>query len=158
MRDFAYSLPMALLRAREAAMGYFRPTLQRHNVTEQQWRIVRALHDDDDLEISELARRCCMLMPSISGILRRMEHKGLVRRSADSGDQRRSIISLTAKARRLMQRVAPHSEAHYAEIETAFGRDRLELLYSLVLELEAALEPPGEAQEDGALRRKRQRA
>ena len=154
MRDFAHSLPMALLRAREAAMGYFRPALQRHGVTEQQWRIVRALYDGGDLEISELARRCCMLMPSISGVLRRMQNKGLVRRSPDAGDQRRSIISLTAKARRLMQRVAPHSEASYAEIERAFGTERLRLLYDLILELETALEPPVVARDNGAPRRK----
>ena len=158
MRDFAHSLPMALLRAREAAMGFFRPMLQSHGVTEQQWRIVRALHDDDDLEISELARRCCMLMPSISGVLKRMQHKGLVRRSVDAGDQRRSIISLTPKGRRLMETVAPHSEAHYAEIENAIGRDRLELLYSLVVELEAALEAPSDAQQNGGARQKRRRS
>ena len=37
------SLTIALLQAREAAMGYFRPIVKRHNLTEQQWRIVRVL-------------------------------------------------------------------------------------------------------------------
>ncbi|PSG20148.1 homoprotocatechuate degradation operon regulator HpaR, partial [Escherichia coli] len=35
------SLTIALLQAREAAMSYFRPIVKRHNLTEQQWRIVR---------------------------------------------------------------------------------------------------------------------
>ena len=37
------SLTIALLQAREAAMSYFRPIVKRHNLTEQQWRIVRIL-------------------------------------------------------------------------------------------------------------------
>lgn len=39
------SLTIALLQAREAAMAYFRPIVKRHNLTEQQWRIVRILAD-----------------------------------------------------------------------------------------------------------------
>ena len=36
MRDFAHSLPMALLAAREAVMAGFRPDLEAHQLTEQQ--------------------------------------------------------------------------------------------------------------------------
>ncbi len=37
------SLTIALLQAREAAMTYFRPIVKSHNLTDQQWRIVRIL-------------------------------------------------------------------------------------------------------------------
>src|SRR6266849_5130597 len=43
MREFSRSLPMSLLRAREAVMRHFRPSLRDHGLTEQQWRILRAL-------------------------------------------------------------------------------------------------------------------
>ena len=43
MREFSRSLPMSLLRAREAVMRQFRPSLREHGLTEQQWRILRAL-------------------------------------------------------------------------------------------------------------------
>ncbi len=43
MREFSRSLPMSLLRAREAVMRQFRPSLRNHGLTEQQWRILRAL-------------------------------------------------------------------------------------------------------------------
>ena len=48
MRDFSRSLPMSLLRAREAVMRHFRPSLRDHGLTEQQWRILRALASVDD--------------------------------------------------------------------------------------------------------------
>src|SRR5438105_334324 len=43
LRPFSQSLPMALLRAREAVMRHFRPSLQAAGLTEQQWRTMRAL-------------------------------------------------------------------------------------------------------------------
>src|SRR5665647_1001577 len=55
MRDFSRSLPMALLRARESVMRHFRPSLRAHGLTEQQWRILRALSSHGEIEVTELA-------------------------------------------------------------------------------------------------------
>lgn len=139
MRNFEHSLPMTLLRAREAVMGVFRPLLAQYDITEQQWRILRALYEDDALEISQLARRCCILLPSISGILKRLETKNLVLRNTDAADQRRILISLTAQARLLIRDIAPFSELEYARIEQLFGKQKLRSLYGLLTELETAL-------------------
>jgi len=70
MREFSRSLPMSLLRAREAVMRQFRPSLRRHDLTEQQWRILRALASIDAIEVTELARVAFLLGPSLSRILR----------------------------------------------------------------------------------------
>jgi len=60
MREFSRSLPMSLLRAREAVMRQFRPALRRHDLTEQQWRILRALAAIDAIEpmLAERERIC----------------------------------------------------------------------------------------------------
>ena len=70
MREFSRSLPMSLLRAREAVMRQFRPSLREHGLTEQQWRILRALAAVDTIEVTELARTAFLLGPSLSRILR----------------------------------------------------------------------------------------
>lgn len=49
------SLTIALLQAREAAMAYFRPIVKRHNLTEQQWRIVRILAERPSMDFHDLA-------------------------------------------------------------------------------------------------------
>lgn len=54
------SLTIALLRAREAAMSYFRPIVKRHNLTEQQWRIVRILAESPSMDFHDLAYRACI--------------------------------------------------------------------------------------------------
>ena len=65
MREFSRSLPMSLLRAREAVMRQFRPSLRNHGLTEQQWRILRALTAVDEIEGTELAHMALLLGPSL---------------------------------------------------------------------------------------------
>ena len=43
LRNVSRSLPVALLRTREAVMRQFRPVLRSVDLTEQQWRVLRAL-------------------------------------------------------------------------------------------------------------------
>ena len=71
---------MSLLRAREAVMRQFRPSLRNHGLTEQQWRILRALTAVDNIEVTELARTAFLLGPSLSRILRDLEARHLIER------------------------------------------------------------------------------
>ena len=139
LREFRYSLPMELLKAREAAMARFRPLLRSHGLTEQQWRVLRALAEFEPLDASELAARSFLLAPSLSRILQRLEKDGLIERRADSTDQRRQVVALTAAGRKRFDQAAPGSEELYAEIEREFGTERLEELYALLAEFYATL-------------------
>jgi homoprotocatechuate degradation regulator HpaR len=131
---------MALLRAREAVMKKFLPTLKQHDLSPQQWRVIRALNEQDGLEVSALAERCYLLLPSLSRILQNLEGRELVRRGAVPTDQRRSAIFITRKARRIFDEIAPKSEQRYQFITERFGYGKLELLYELLDELTQKLE------------------
>ena len=139
LRDFRHSLPMELLRAREAAMSRFRPILREHGLTEQQWRVVRVLAENDNIDASEVAARSFLLAPSLTRILQFLEKAGLVRRTADRSDQRRSVLRLTRKGRDVFDRVGPDSEQRYAEIAAEFGEERLEQLYDLLADFYTTL-------------------
>ena len=62
MRGFGRSLPMSLLKAHEAVLRTFVPHLRAHDLSTQQWQVMRALSEKDARDISELARpaRCCV--------------------------------------------------------------------------------------------------
>src|ERR1700737_1252301 len=107
MREFSPSLPMSLLRAREAVMRHFRPSLRNHGLTEQQWRILRALASIDAIEVTELARVAFLLGPSLSRILRDLEARHLIERKAAKSDLRRGAVSISAKGLKLIEIVAP---------------------------------------------------
>lgn len=135
MRPFERSLPMQLMRAREIVMARFRPHLNAHGVTDQQWRIIRGLNETDELEIVDLAQLCCMHQASLSRMLPKLEADGLVSRRAHANDQRRVIVSLTARGRRLFATVAPQSEAIYAALARDIGPARLDKIYGLLDEM-----------------------
>lgn len=142
MRPFERSLPMQLMLAREAVMQRFRPHLNARGLTDQQWRIIRALNEVEAVEIADLGRVCCLHAASLSRILPKLEEDGLTARRNSKNDQRRVIVSLTAKGRRLFDEVAPESEAIYAALAREIGTARLDQIYSLLDEVIGILARP----------------
>jgi homoprotocatechuate degradation regulator HpaR len=141
MRPFSASLPMALLHARETAMRLFRPMLAEYGLTEQQWRVLRALTaSKSPLEATELAERTFLLAPSLSRILANLAERGLITRGNHPTDLRRSRISLSEEGQTLVASVAPESERRYNAIEAEFGSNRLARLLAELHDL-AALDP-----------------
>lgn len=130
------NLPLLLLQAREAMMRRFRQVLKRHRLTDQQWRVMRSLAESGPMTSSDIARECCMLGPSLTGVLNRMEAAGWVERARSATDQRRVAIRLSASGRSLVARVMPEVEGVYRELETALGVERLTALSG---ELEAVM-------------------
>ncbi len=140
MREFSRSLPMALLRAREAVMNRFRPILREHGVTEQQWRVLRALYPESVLEAGDLAERCCLLTSSLTRIVKHLDSEGYLTRKPDTRDLRRVLVAITAKGRKLIETVAPLSEREYQAITDAFGAAKLDRLHDTLEALVDALE------------------
>jgi len=133
LRAFRRNLPMALLRAREAVMGHFRPLLREMGLTEQQWRVIRALHGKQGgLEATALSERTLLLMPSLTRIVKSLEEQKLVKRAAVEGDNRRKLITLAPRGQDIYAKMAPLSEAEYKKIEAQIGRNNIEALYGLL--------------------------
>ncbi|BCJ07242.1 MULTISPECIES: homoprotocatechuate degradation operon regulator HpaR [unclassified Pseudomonas] len=129
------SLTLTLLQAREATMAFFRPALNAHDLTEQQWRVIRILRQQGELESHQLADLACILKPSMSGVLKRLERDGLVGRRKSPEDQRRIFISLTVRGQQAFLAMSEEMERNYQEIQRQFGEDKLEQLMGLLNEL-----------------------
>lgn len=142
------NLPLLLLQAREAVIANFRPILNAHGLTEQQWRIVRALLDAGSLEPRQIVELCRISSPSLAGVLSRMDDLGLVRRERMAGDARRVRVSLTGRSRTLAATMAPQIAATYAAIEARIGSQFIGGFYQTLDELIALLSseapPPAE--------------
>ena len=150
MRKFDQSLPMALLRAREIAMGYFRPLLKAHGLTEQQWRVIRVLHEYGEIEFHELSRIAWIQPPSLTGILTRLEKLSLVSRKRSAADQRRLLLSLTPSGLRRFAKVSVESERRYGEIERRLGKPRLESLMTILRDFDRLASEPSIDDADSA--------
>ena len=154
MREFSRSLPMSLLRAREAVMRHFRPSLRDHGLTEQQWRILRALTAMKTIEVTELARVAFLLGPSLSRILRDLEARHLIERRTAKADLRRAVVSISGKGLKLIETVAPSSEAIYAAITKRYGARKLAELQDMLHALEGSLSELAVAGEEATSERK----
>ena len=129
------SLTLALLQAREAAMSFFRPSLNEHGLTEQQWRIIRILEQHGELEIYQLAELACILKPSMTGVLVRMEAAGMVHRRKAEQDQRRVLITLADKGKASFESMSQCMEANYQRLQDQFGEEKFQMLLGLLDDL-----------------------
>lgn len=130
---------MSLLRARESVMQHFRLMLRSFGVTEQQWRVLRALSSKHSANISELVDMTFLLGPSMSRILRELERRELIRRRTPDQDLRRGIISITAAGLDLIEKVGAHSETIYSEISRRYGVKKLAELQAMLSDLETIM-------------------
>jgi homoprotocatechuate degradation regulator HpaR len=136
---------MALLRCREAVMARFRPMLRRHGVSEQQWRILRALSSGGPMRAGDVAEQTLLSSPSVSRLLKALSDRQLIQRTVSTEDQRATRISITAKGRRLVERIAPLSESIYDEIGRAVGTRALDDLYRVLATATSQLTPGSDA-------------
>lgn len=145
LKDDTRSLPIALLRAREAVMAYFRPHHRKGGITEQQWRVIRVLYLDGEMETSRLAERAWLLAPSLSRIVKDLEAAKYIKRRPGESDSRQSLVSLSPKGTAMVTRVAPFLDGIHQDIARRFGPDRIEELLALLDRLESALAPGPDA-------------
>ncbi|UDF28103.1 UNVERIFIED_ORG: homoprotocatechuate degradation operon regulator HpaR [Roseateles sp. XES5] len=134
-RERRRSLAIGLLKAREAVMSHFRPILADHDVTEQQWRVLRVLAEAGMLDASEVAEKAFILAPSLTRMLRSLEERGLISRHKDKADGRRVLLRLAPAGQAVIEEVMPDSRRVYAEIDARFGAGRVEELLDMLEDL-----------------------
>ena len=129
------SLPIALLRTREAVMRHFRPYMMEQGLTEKQWRVLRVVAESRAIDASELAQRACILAPSLTRIAKHLEDQGLIQRVRDVQDGRRARFDIAPAGLALIDAMATEREAIYAALEAEFGRARMDALLELLEQL-----------------------
>jgi homoprotocatechuate degradation regulator HpaR len=134
------NLPMLLLRAREKMMERFRPVIAAHGLTDQQWRVIRVLHEQGPLEPRQITDICTISSPSMAGVLGRMETMNLVVKERFADDQRRVRVSLTLSSTKLVALISRELEDQYRELELKVGPDIVKRVYKAVDDLLSGLE------------------
>src|SRR3712207_2583091 len=95
-------------------MALVRPVLRAHGLTEQQYRVMRALQAESPLDNATIAARATLLPPSVTRILADLQERGMVEDVRDGGRWVRA--QLTARGRKAVQRAAAEVDAIGAAI------------------------------------------
>lgn len=116
-------------------MGHFRPMLAQHNVTEQQWRVLRLLRERGQIDATELAQGAALLAPSLTRMIKTLEDRKLIRTTKDTADGRRLLVRIDDAGAKLLEEVRPESLKIYEELELRIGHDKIEALIALLNEV-----------------------
>lgn len=96
-----------------------------HGVTRGQWYFLRVLWSEDGLSQRELSARVGMMEPTTVIALRSMEKTGLIRRVRSTEDRRVTRVWLTAKAKRMRDKMLVLARRINAEANAGLSADEL---------------------------------
>lgn len=127
------SVDFLLSRAQQTVSQIFKEKLEAYDITSSQYIILQCLWDLGSLTPGELAEAAYIERPAITGILDRLESKGLIRRIPDYYDRRSVNICLTEKAfeqkNDIIAAAETASECVMKEFSEKQQQDLLEMLH-----------------------------
>jgi len=123
IQQFSQSLPMMLYRTLDVVMPRFRRIFKEFGLTEQQWRVLRVLWEQDRLAFHELASIALIPRPSLVGIIDRLRDAGLVERVRCEKDRRIVYVRVTAAGADIQEQVMPLVQQAYFELRLSVDDD-----------------------------------
>lgn len=121
-----------------------RERIAHHEVVPGQFAQLLALYERDGLSQHELCERVRIDQSTMAHTLRRMERDGLVRRTPDPADRRRSLITLTERARGLESELVEAAREVNATATRGFTDEEVTLSLDLIARLIDNLETENE--------------
>ena len=114
-----------LVRAYQAFRSYSDADIRQLGLTSSQFDAIATLGNTPGMTFKQLAEKTLTTKGELTGIIDRLEKKGLVRREVPPEDRRSFIAVLTPEGERVFQETFP---AHIAHLKQRFERlDRQEL-------------------------------
>jgi len=113
----------SLLRVGGLMRRVMEPHFARFGITPSQWGVLCTLHRAEkaglaELRLTDLGDRLLVRLPSVTGVIDRLERLGLVVRTASETDLRTKHVGLTPAGRALAERIL---KGHAARIRTVMG-------------------------------------
>ncbi len=81
----------------------YQPFLDRLGITYPQYLVLMILWEEDGMPVNDIAKKLILNTNTITPLLKRMEHQGIVKRKRSGEDERKVIVQLTAKGRELQE-------------------------------------------------------
>ena len=120
-------------------------------VTGPQRLVLRIVGRFPDMLAGELANVLHLHPSTLTGVLKRLEAQGLLRRRPDPKDARKSMLSLTSKGRRFDVDARGTVESKVAQVLARTAPGKVEVARVLLLDIAAALSDSVAAAGDGGV-------
>lgn len=108
-----------LVRAYQALIDYSDKHIRELNLTSSQFDVIATLGNKDGMKMTDLAEKTLVTKGTLTGIIDRLEKKGIVSRIVPPENRRSFTIVLTAEGEKVFNTVFP---AHIAYLKERFDR------------------------------------
>lgn len=131
------SVCFALYTATNSLVRAFRPILDEYDLTYPQYIVMHSLWCQNDVNLKELSNDTHLDSGTLTPIVKRLESKGLLTRRVSELDERKKVISLTAKGSQLQDEA--NELTAQLESRSSMTAESIEALRLLCLELDENL-------------------
>lgn len=121
-----------LTHAQNAVFTYFKRELHHLDVTPIQYASLKCLWEEDGQMPSQLAETLHLDSSTVTGILSRLQDKGLIIRSFNTGDRRKVIVHLTDEGRALEKPVSEIIERLNHELTDGISEADMEVFHRVI--------------------------
>jgi DNA-binding MarR family transcriptional regulator len=95
-----------LYAASRLVIQEYQPHLEKLGITYPQYLVLMVLWETDSIAVSEITRRLILNTNTITPVLKRMEAQGIITRQRSEEDERKVLVTLTAKGKQFQTEVA----------------------------------------------------
>jgi MarR family transcriptional regulator, 2-MHQ and catechol-resistance regulon repressor len=139
-----------LVRAYQAFESYSIPHIRDLGLTSPQFDIVATLGNTEGMSFKELGEKTLITKGTLTGVVDRLEAKGLVRRVASPNDARSQIVQLTRAGEKLFAKIFPAHLAHLDLVFTGFSQKDFDSTVAALQHLKDAFVAAGVNLEEAA--------
>jgi DNA-binding MarR family transcriptional regulator len=102
------------------------------DVTEEQWRILQVLSDEQGRSMGDLAERVLMNHPALTKNIDKLVSRNLVQRAADASDSRKVLVYISDHGLETVARLKKSVDEHHDALAGTLGARKTEQLKELL--------------------------
>lgn len=105
-------------------------------LTRAQFHALRCAAEEGPLPMKEISERMFVTRADVTGLIDKLESKGLVRRVAHHRDRRATLVELTPKGKEVQERISSKYKAFMHDSLKALTRSERDSLYDALVKLQ----------------------
>ncbi len=120
-RDLSEYLAYLLASAHRSMRLGLSQSIGDADFTEEHWRILHVLSDEQGRSMGELAELVLLNGPALTKNIDKLVSRGVVQRAADASDNRKVLVFVSDLGLEVVARLKERVDAHHTSIEEALG-------------------------------------
>lgn len=120
-QDLSQYLAFLLASANRRMRLGLAQSIAAEDVTEEHWRILQVLSDEQGRSMGELAELVLLNHPALTKNIDKLVSRGLVQRASDALDNRKVLVYISNRGLSTVARLKKNVDVHHGEVEEALG-------------------------------------